>query len=99
MDDVYGISFLTNLHLNKEFVNPVPYAKILTHSAVPSPAFQGEGKDAPLRVNPEQVPAFRLESRRVDFLGSRYSDSCHCLEDRSFLYPVRKPRCLQRGRR
>jgi hypothetical protein len=44
---------------------------LLIHSAAPSPRLSRRGKEAPLRVNPEQAPAFRPESRRVDFLSSQ----------------------------
>jgi len=33
------------------------------------PRFLRRGKEAPLRVNPEQAQAFRLGSRRVDMIG------------------------------
>jgi hypothetical protein len=31
------------------------------------PRLSKRGKETPLRVNPEQAPAFRPESRRVDY--------------------------------
>jgi tRNA 2-thiocytidine biosynthesis protein TtcA len=69
-----GKDSLSLLHLLHERSRRVPihyelfpvYVDLgFDHSTAPSPALESKVKDA-LMVNPEQVPAFRLEGRRVD---------------------------------